>query len=77
MKTLSVYPPAPLLQATSLGLTKTSLLTTDFNYSLRFGQVGLMNEDPFRISACAVVAGYVFGFNENLFTDNQQLLTDC
>ena len=60
MKCLSVDPPAPVLQV--------------FNYTLRFGQVVLINEVPLRRPACAGVAGYRFGVNEHLFTDNRLLI---
>jgi len=46
---LKKYPiknPAPVLQV--------------FYSTLRFGEVGLDIEVPFRISACAGVAGYIF-----------------
>ena len=55
-----------------------------FNYILRFGQVDLKNSVPLRRPAetpkqkpYAGVAGYRFGVNEHLFTDNRQPITDC
>ena len=37
---------------------------THFNYTLRFGQVGLDIEVPFRISAFHYITGYIIWINK-------------
>ena len=37
---------------------------TPFNYTLRFGQVGLDIEVPFRISAFHYITGYIIWINK-------------
>ena len=45
-----------------------------FNFSLRFGQVGLNCHLPLRLSACADVAGYGFGITKTSLTTTENRL---